>query len=386
MALGAGRLSVDTIAILTSLAKAGWGTGQVVTVLNYATVNDNGGGDFYWELGATDTPDGGTIFAPDEGGSGRWKRIYQPGRVRPEWWGASFTYDPGVGSPVDITAALQAAIDCVHTESVYAGYSEGGEVIIPKGYGYFTDEINVKDGVYLVGPGTYSGGLVWAGDNSVAHPIWIGSKDHSASFSCGLRNLQVMSLQDAATTDANLDLVYTESAQHDGGIENVIIRGGGRTCFKAETGWGGASTLRFRDVETFNSAGVGGAPDVPQVILDYPSAFIEAENIIVQGASGATVPRGLLIKSGYVHVRGFHTEEVTDGLIIEQATSPHHVTVHSATGGSNVTNVISSTSGDRTGSHLILGRILLNGATNTYKDNRAAGPTVSADIFADTAY
>lgn len=325
-----------------------------------------------------------STFAPPTAGA--WVRDHEPGRVEASWWGATFNYEPNVSTPNDVTSSLQAAIDYVHTPSAFAAFSKGGEVLLPRGYGYFTKEINVKDGVTVVGQGIEAGGLIWAGNNDVAHPIWIGSKDRTASFSCGLRNMQIRSIQDARTTRPDLDLIYTESAQHTGGLEKVKIMGGGRICFNAVVGWGGASTLLFRDVETHNTAGINGAPNVPQIILDYAPSFIEADNIIVQGGTNAAVPRGLLIKSGYVHIRGFHSEWVRDAIIVAQTTPPHHVSVRGATGGNGVTNLISSAPTDRTGQHIVIGQSVRNGAANLYRDYRAGGPTVTNDIFADTIY
>lgn len=297
-----------------------------------------------------------------------------------------FFYEPNIDAPYDVTDVLQEAIDRAHSPSSFSGWACGREVLLPRGYGYFTKPLWVKPGVTLVGPGTEAGGLVWAGDDSVEHPIWIGSQDRSAAFSCGLRNMQVRSLQRASDTTLDRCLVYTNSAQHTGGLEKVKLMGAGRTCLKLETGWGGASTVLLRDIETHNTAGISGAPNNPQIVLDYPSAFIEAENIICQHGEGASASCGVLVKSGYVHLRGFHAEWVKDGIVIDQALAPHHVSIRGATGGSGVTNLIRSASTDRLGAHIIIGASVKNGAQTLYKDDREGGGTNSFDILTERVF
>ena len=309
--------------------------------------------------------------------------------VDARWFDVDFTYNPGVSSPVDNTEMLQDAIDYAYTVSAYSAYEKGSIVMLPKGFGYFTEEIVVPNGVFLEGQGTMSTGLAFNGTNAITHAIRIGEDNATAAFGCGLRKLTVRNLQTPATTNAGTNVIYTDSAQHDGGLDTVYIFGGGRTCFKAELGYGGATTMTLRDVETHNYGASGGAPDNAQVILDIPSAFIEVGYLITQGMSDGTSgasAQGLVINSGYVHVKGYHVEWIANGITIEQDTSPHHTTIHNATGGSGVTNVVRSTASDRAGVHVLLGRILLNGATNSYQDNRGGGSTVAADIFLDASY
>lgn len=311
---------------------------------------------------------------------GAWVRFHDRGLVEANWWSQWFTYDSSIGSPVDIGAALQAALNYAAIANVNAGYEAGGIVKLPKGYGYFTTQLIIPNGVFLEGHGIESSGLAFNGGDSVDDAIWIGSTDHSASFSCGLRDLQIKCLETPANADTGATVVYTESAQHDSGLIRVKIMGGGRTCFECDTGWGGATYLSLKDLETHSAAGFGGAPDNPQVLLNYPSSFLEIFNLVNQGSSGgSSVARGTLIKSGYVHIYGYHNEYVTDGVIVDQADSPHHAAIWDAVGGSGVTNVISSAATDRAGRHLIYGRALRNGATNIYKDNRASGSTVAVD-------
>lgn len=80
--LMSGRFGVESLAGMTALPKASLRDNDTLYV------NATGvGGPFYWDADATDTPDGGTVFASDEGGAGRWKRRLD-GPVWAHYYGA----------------------------------------------------------------------------------------------------------------------------------------------------------------------------------------------------------------------------------------------------------------------------------------------------------
>lgn len=88
---------VDEMAALT---KAKQTDGTIVQVLGRAAIGDGGGGFFYWDASSTATPDGGTIFASDEGGVGRWIRDAKE---------ISVAHFGALGDGSDQSAALLAA-------------------------------------------------------------------------------------------------------------------------------------------------------------------------------------------------------------------------------------------------------------------------------------
>lgn len=105
-----------SIATLKALDTTLVGAGYTVQVLGYYAAGDGGGGVFYWDAGATDADNGGTIIQPNAGGDGRWMRVYS-GAVNVKWFGAM-----GDGVTDDYTAiqaAIDAAISVVIPEGIY---------------------------------------------------------------------------------------------------------------------------------------------------------------------------------------------------------------------------------------------------------------------------
>lgn len=102
-ALSATLPNIDTIALLKSLANPT--SPARISVKGYYNVGDGGGGDFYWDPLSTGTDNGGTIIQSDAGGTGRWKRIFEPGILKARWFGAK------IDGIADDYVALSSAIN-----------------------------------------------------------------------------------------------------------------------------------------------------------------------------------------------------------------------------------------------------------------------------------
>lgn len=127
--------NVATIADLKALTPPSSGS-PLVYVRSYSTDGDGGDGHFRWDATSTATDNGGTIIAPNAGGTGRWKRQFS-GVVNVRWFGA-------VGDGVtDDTAAIQAAINL-----------GAGQVFIPpssNSTNYIITQLELPLGVKLFG-------------------------------------------------------------------------------------------------------------------------------------------------------------------------------------------------------------------------------------------
>lgn len=105
-------ITVNTTALMTAMTVAKLSDNNVISVTNYATDGDEGGGLFFYDSSSVATANGGTIFAPDSG-AGRFIRVDQD-KLTFDMFGA-------VGDGVaDDAAAWQAAIDSI-TQGVISG-------------------------------------------------------------------------------------------------------------------------------------------------------------------------------------------------------------------------------------------------------------------------
>lgn len=94
----------DTIAALTALVKATLTNTEIRFVQGHTTKGDDGAGRFQWDAASSATVNTGTIFASDEGGTGRWLRLFSEGH--------EVGFFGTVGDDVaDDAAAIQATVD-----------------------------------------------------------------------------------------------------------------------------------------------------------------------------------------------------------------------------------------------------------------------------------
>lgn len=143
--------AVATVAAMTALAKAGLVNNQTIRVAGYTSIGDGGGGSFYWDSISSTTANVGTVFAANEGGTGRWKRVLDSGPIDVKWFGAT-----GDGATDDV-AALQATID-------YVIASGRREVRAPYGTYKCTTQINITKPISIVGDGPENSVLSFSGN------------------------------------------------------------------------------------------------------------------------------------------------------------------------------------------------------------------------------
>lgn len=324
---------------------------------------------------------------------GAFIRDHDKGECHAEWWGCRFVYDSDQASLVqDDTARINSALAYIASPlsgpSVHFMFERGGELRLPRGFAYVEGQIVIPAGVFIVGSGTQSSGIVGNWPNSVMIGIWIGSTDQTASFSCGLRNLCIKDVQPRETVARNACVVYTESAQHTGGVKDVLIYSGGRRCFWAQTGYGGATYLTVENLETANFGASGLANGVqanPQVVLNYSTAMIDAKNLVCQGSSepqyaGGSTAIGCVIVSGFVTLRNFHTEHVYTGVDIVMSSAYAHAKVENATGSAGVDTVCRIHSASASGIRTEFKDVRKNGSSMSLRDYRSGKPSFSGDI------
>lgn len=119
------NIKYDTLTYLKALS---YGFGSV-EVLGHTSLNDGGGGVFYWDSTSTATDNNGTIIKLTSVATGRYVRIYS-GAVNVKWFGAK-----GDGT-TDDSAAIQASIDLL---------TSGGTIFFPEGDYRVTKHSGIND-------------------------------------------------------------------------------------------------------------------------------------------------------------------------------------------------------------------------------------------------
>lgn len=153
-----GATTLVNIAAMTALIKSALLDGAVFEVDGYTTQGDGGGGRFYWTAASTTTANAGTVFAADEGGTGRWTRILEAPWTT-AWFGIT------ADASTDNTTAVQATLDAA-----------GGEHITNPLNAFFALEtLTFADGNFDTNKGRYNL-MYWANDDST-DPVHPGSHD-----------------------------------------------------------------------------------------------------------------------------------------------------------------------------------------------------------------
>lgn len=206
-----------------------------------------------------------------------------------------------------------------------------------------------------------------------------------ASFGSRLSNLQLFSANGNAALNAAM--VYSDNAQHTGGIKGVKIFGGNRVCAFFEKGIGGASYFTFEDVETFNLGSVVAANN-PQIIFNYAGLLTRASNIVCAGPGtgpGGSGAKGLVILGGFVELETFHPEGVYTGIYVsiptinEGAVSIKHVL------GNPDTPRLVHLDLNVDNNTVLLSNIFAGGSSVTVKDD-PGGTSVTGNILAPTLF
>lgn len=224
----------------------------IVMLEGYYSVNDGGGGMFYWDSSDESESNDGTVIAPDgfDQKVGRYKRIYEPQHINVKWFGAK-----GDGSSDD-TRAIQAAIDALP--------AAGGEVILPGGKYIITDTLNIgdgdgsrsstKNGIKLIGMGGQFGHGVLAETTIQCG----GDVDVMISFNGPILDCGLESLKLNANNRADTAVVFT--AMSESYVDRVQAIAFNKTgiILQAGTGENGDSRdnlfRQFGSITTVNNA------------------------------------------------------------------------------------------------------------------------------------
>lgn len=145
--------AVATVAALKALPTSALVDGQTIDVTSYyaSSTPDGGGGKFKWDSASSASDNGGTILAPDAGGTGRWKRLHHEDVLHADWFG---------GDLDDAVAALPSTGGTIHladkTYEPMSALTKAGVKLIGAKRPYFNSGgTGLENGTIIKGPLKY---------------------------------------------------------------------------------------------------------------------------------------------------------------------------------------------------------------------------------------
>ena len=254
-------------------------------------------------------------------------------------------YAGGDANATDNSAGLQQALIDVgqlwHTHMAGAQAYSGGVVVLPPGVSMIRSPLWVPDGVWIDGLSTGRSGLRLSEDFPIdQHAIWMGNKDQLASLYGGLRNFRIRSPEVQASW--NTALVYSNNIQH-GGFENLALEGMHRNCLRLERGYGGASYIYLRNVETLTTGSRNGYISQPAIWMNYGTTLVEGTNIVISGPGGDDLGNehtGIYTAGGMYNFQNVHFERVYKGWIAAPSRDNDLVNISFVSGGHAVDRIL----------------------------------------------
>lgn len=304
----------------------------------------------------------------DSGGAGRIGNILPAGANLRVQTLAEFTHG-GVLQLSQFSGANEAAqlVNALAEATASRDGGQGQMVLLPRGEFETSASFNLpnraglsgvnKRGTRIKANAAHSGPYMMTVDNGT-----------SAMFDNPLQNL-TLDCNDVAS----LGGVNSSAWQEGGGMDKVLVQK--FRTYGARFGEmdGGAALCGITDSEFFGSA----SNCTAGILLDDPSlvgAFqlkVERTTLAGGGAAATSMPRGIDVVGGSLHVIACHVENCTTGIYLDG--SGNHIIngFNGASSAGGVTNLV-EIAATFTGSLTMIG-CQRNGATNFLKDNRADG-------------
>lgn len=160
--------SVNSIAALKTVT--GTALSGYMTVLGYYSAGDGGEGLFFWNSTDLTADNGGTVIAPNAGGTGRWNRLTNGQVLRPKWFGAK-----GDGTTDDYTAM-----------SNWLTAIAGSSGLITDGTFAVSQELHYN----VATSGQFA--IFGTGPNAIIKPIGVSNKGLHVSGTAGVTSVPVV--------------------------------------------------------------------------------------------------------------------------------------------------------------------------------------------------
>jgi hypothetical protein len=363
-----------SVATVSAVALAGIGGNGYTTNDTVSTTITGCSTTVTFSVGTVSTPSGSFTdtasnhlqIVPD---SGNFANVRQFG-AKVDWAGTD-------GSATNDYTAIQNAYSyCgdIRSPTIDAGGTAGCRIMHPAGTSLVCGSVplEVPQGVAVEGANMWASTLkmcsTWT--SGVTFMNICNPNTQASCFASYIRNLTLFS-PFAQSSSANSYMVYSNNIQQVDFLDRVAIYAGQRECLRLETGYGGAALLGMQNVEcTPGTTSINAG-----ITINYGTTLVTMRNVHVETAGPATL-NGLQVLGGFVHLTGFHTEGISNGILANIPTSIANgfVKVEDVTGGVNCTNLVVRQAGS-VASSLYVSNATQNGCTNSVNNGGALTTT-----------
>lgn len=366
--------------VAPSFTPGGWGY-TLGDVLTTAAANIGGtGSNFTYTVSTLTTP---RASFTDAGGN-HWQYVTDQGNfISPRQFGAVFNWTGVDGTATDDTVALQAAFN-------YGGYWQtsifsvngtgvgGTRVLLPKGFAMICSPLIVYGGTQVEGQGILNSGLHLCDAFSSAAANFIELCEPTAHVACITPKISRLALSATATAAANAGtyMIHTNAAQQSTSIEDVSVYPGKRGCFRYDTGFGGASNFIAKGLWcTLFTAG-GGVND--GIVLNAGTTLLHLYDTIVEAGGSGFTGNGVNAIGGQITLDGYHSEGVTNPIIVSMTVATHSFTIMHGTGGALCVNFVTLQAANTPGNFALFDAVKNGCTTNLILDGQAGGAATRA--------
>jgi hypothetical protein len=270
----------------------------------------------------------------------------------------------------DDTAAIQSAINAA---AATAGTAAGAWVEFHTGVYMITSRLTMPNCVSLRGQGR--GTIIRAKGPYTDTRMIVASNGTTAMFNSRLVDL-MLDYNDQNV--ANSAAIEAQAWQENCGLEHVVISKFVNYGVYLTHGYGGASYLKFRDIEIFASSYVAGTTGIRVDQISSVGAFVlDIEGASIVGESSSSImTHAIDMANDSLIVKGLHVEYCTNAV---HAGGDGQITMVGCTGSVGVSVVNLCKLETTFAAQICMIGCHLNGATNLIQ-NLVSGETIAADL------
>lgn len=296
--------TVETYAQMTALTKADLNDRDRIFTLSNSSLGDGGNGFWEWRASSTSTADEGTILDHDEGGTGRFHRLYE-GMKNLLWFGAVAGASDANGSTND-TAFVNA-------------FSTSGDVFAPKGEYRVSDNIEINGSAkgFVGEKGTIVSPVASASSITAAEGV-ISIGDDAAASDITIRGIEIDGRRSVQSALAFSALSVREASGvwindcyiHDGARDSAYFAGKALTgqdsdcnnifmnrCHIGPAGRRSLSIVDSVDRGFFRSLVIDGSTNGSGIGVEPGTGKRKCSNIVVSGADINVCTGGIIVTS-----------------------------------------------------------------------------------------